>query len=284
MDAIKKQMLSMKSDKDSALENAEMLEQQLRDIEEQKAKVEEDLHALQKKFSNLEVEFDNVNEQHQEVNAKLETSTKKVTEMEQEVSSTSSRATTLEEDLERCEEKLQTATIKLDEASKAQDETERSRKVLENKNIADDERIDQLENQLKDAQHIAEEAESKYDETARKLALTDSDLERAVTRFEAAETKTIELDEELKVVGNNMKSLQISEQEACQREGTFEETIADLTQRLKESEHRAAEAEMTVSKHQKDIDRLDDELLTEKEKNKAIHDELDQTFAELAGY
>ncbi|VDI77504.1 tropomyosin 1 [Mytilus galloprovincialis] len=50
------------------------------------------------------------------------------------------------------------------------------------------------------------------------------------------------------------------------------------------AENRATEAERTVSKLQKEVDRLEDELLTEKEKYKAISDELDATFAELAGY
>jgi hypothetical protein len=33
-----------------------------------------------------------------------------------------------------------------------------------------------------------------------------------------------------------------------------------------------------------EVDRLEDELLNEKEKFKAISDELDQTFAEMSGY
>ena len=38
----------------------------------------------------------------------------------------------------------------------------------------------------------------------------------------------------MKVVGNNMKSLEVSEQEALQREDSYEETIRDLTGRLKD--------------------------------------------------
>lgn len=102
--------------------------------------------------------------------------------------------------------------------------------------------------------------------------------------MEAAESKLLELEEELKIVGNNMKSLEISEQEASQREDSYEETIRDLTQRLKDAENRAQEAERTVSKLQKEVDRLEDELLAEKERYKSISDELDSTFAELAGY
>jgi tropomyosin-1 len=39
-----------------------------------------------------------------------------------------------------------------------------------------------------------------------------------------------------------------------------------------------------VSKLQGEVGRLEDELLAEKEKYKGISEDLDQTFAELAGY
>ncbi|XP_076104499.1 uncharacterized protein LOC143073090 isoform X22 [Mytilus galloprovincialis] len=203
---------------------------------------------------------------------------------EQEIQSLTRKISMLEEDIMKSEERYTTAASKLEEASKAADESERGRKVLESRSVADDERIDALEQQLKEAKYIAEDADRKYDEAARKLAITEVDLERAEARLEAAEAKVLELEEELKVIGNNMKSLELSQEEASQREDSYEETIRDLTNRLKDAENRATEAERTVSKLQKEVDRLEDELLTEKEKYKAISDELDATFAELAGY
>ncbi|KAH8849254.1 Tropomyosin [Schistosoma japonicum] len=143
-------------------------------------------------------------------------------------------------------------------------------------------------------------------------------------------SKIVELEEELRVVGNNMKALEISEQESAQREESYEETIRDLTERLKavsliiflvvcmcacllvtlsklgivsaeieknleerinvlthhvkEAEQRATEAERQVSKLQNEVDHLEDDLLAEKERYKALSGELDQTFAELTGY
>ena len=47
-------------------------------------------------------------------------------------------------------------------------------------------------------------------------------------------SKILELEEELKVVGNNMKVLEISEQEAIQREESYAEQIKECTTRLKE--------------------------------------------------
>merc|ERR1712013_697362 len=54
--------------------------------------------------------------------------------------------------------------------------------------------------------------------------------------------------------------------------------------KLKQSETRAEFAERSVGKLQKEVDRLEDELLGEQDKFKAITEELDQTFAEMSGY
>lgn len=47
-------------------------------------------------------------------------------------------------------------------------------------------------------------------------------------------SKIVELEEELRVVGNNLKSLEVSEEKALQREDSYEEQIRNMSARLKE--------------------------------------------------
>ena len=47
-------------------------------------------------------------------------------------------------------------------------------------------------------------------------------------------SKIVELEEELRVVGNNLKSLEVSEEKALQREDSYEEQIRTISARLKE--------------------------------------------------
>ncbi|XP_042869105.1 tropomyosin isoform X21 [Penaeus japonicus] len=203
---------------------------------------------------------------------------------EGEVAALNRRIQLLEEDLERSEERLNTATTKLAEASQAADESERARKCLENRANMEDDRVGILEAQLAQAKHIAEEADKKYEEVARKLAMVEADLERAEERAETGESKIVELEEELRVVGNNLKSLEVSEEKSAQREDKMDTQLRSITQSLREAEARAEFAERSVQKLQKEVDRLEDELVNEKEKYKSITDELDQTFSELSGY
>ncbi|CAH2016151.1 unnamed protein product [Acanthoscelides obtectus] len=132
--------------------------------------------------------------------------------------------------------------------------------------------------------------------------MVEADLERAEERAEAGESKIVELEEELRVVGNNLKSLEVSEEKANQREEEYKNQIKNLTTRLKEAtrkedeysitlkqmeqqlreaEARAEFAERSVQKLQKEVDRLEDELVAEKERYKEIGDDLDTAFVEL---
>merc|ERR1711937_1004324 len=135
-----------------------------------------------------------------------------------------------------------------------------------------------------EAQKMAEDADKKYDDSSKKMQQCETALEVSDERASVGEFKIVELEEELKVVANNLKSLEVSEDKANQREAYYKDEIKRLTVKLKQSETRSEFAERSVVKLQKEVDRLEDELLGEQDKFKAITEELDQTFAEMSGY
>merc|ERR1712154_350627 len=118
-------------------------------------------------------------------------------------------------------EKLTQANVKLDKAGTAADDSERAKKVFENKAGEDDKRISVLEKELKDAREKAEAADTTYDEVAKKLANCESDLEKAEERADTGEMKILELEEELRVVANSLKSLEVAEEKANAREKAY---------------------------------------------------------------
>ncbi|CAH4022920.1 unnamed protein product [Pieris brassicae] len=109
----------------------------------------------------------------------------------------------------------------------------------------------------------------------------EQDLERAEERSEQSECKIVELEEELRVVGNNLKSLEVSEEKANQREEEYKNQIKTLTTRLKEAEARAEFAERSVQKLQKEVDRLEDDLVSEREKSKLLQEEMEATLHDI---
>ena len=82
---------------------------------------------------------------------------------------------------------------------------------------------------------------------------TEADLERTEERAEVGEIKIVELEEELRVVANNLKSLEVAEEKANQREKTYKEQIKTLTAKLKQAEARAEFAEKSVMKLQHEV-------------------------------
>merc|ERR1719462_409943 len=144
--------------------------------------------------------------------------------------------------MENTEDRLLLASQKLDKAATAVDDSDRMRKVLESRAVQDEEMMAKLEEELKEVRNQAEDADKKYDEVARKLLQVEADLERA----EVGETKILELEEELRVVANNLRSLEVSEEKANVREKSYKEQIKALTSKLKQAEARAEFAEKSV--------------------------------------
>merc|ERR1712173_292664 len=92
------------------------------------------------------------------------------------------------------------------------------------------------------------------------------------------EEENDKLENELKVVGQNLQTLEVSEEKALQREDTYQRQILDLIDRLKAAELREENATMNIQRLNVRIDQTEEDLLSDKLKIKAISDNLDNVF------
>merc|ERR1719233_2386766 len=104
--------------------------------------------------------------------------------------------------------------------------------VLQNRASEDEKKMQGLSEQLKDAQKRAEDADKKYDDASKKMTTAEAQVDGE--RADLSEFKIVELEEELKVVANNLKSLEVSEDKANQREEYYKVEIKKLTAKLKQ--------------------------------------------------
>jgi len=284
MEAIKKKVQAMKVEKDNLCDRMDVVEESVKTAKIRQEKSEEEVVELTNKQRQLEVEVD-VNSERLSMRI-LEQQSKEaqVQAAEAEFNRLNRRVQELEEDLETTEGKYVVGMQKYDKAATTADDSDRMAKVLQNRASEDEKKMSVLAEQLKDAQKMAEDADRNYDEASKKMNTCEAQLEVDGERADLSEFKIIELEEELKVVANNLKSLEVSEDKANQREEYYKVEIKKMTAKLKQAETRSEFAENSVKKLQKEVDRLEDELVGEQDKFKAITEELDATFAEMSGY
>merc|ERR1711976_1144351 len=138
-----------------------------------------------------------------------------------------------QDELKRSESKLATTSAELNIASSRTDEIAKAIKTLETKNMIDETRIDMLEGQVKEAKQMVEESDIKYDEIARKSAMVEGDLQRTEERADTGENTIINLEQELQDIGENLKSLEVAEEKAQQREEEYKRQMKSLFEKLK---------------------------------------------------
>merc|ERR1712173_551643 len=112
--------------------------------------------------------------------------------------------------------------------------------------------------QLEEATAIAEGADRKFEEVARKLRIVEGDLERMVDKSEEFEAKVAESES---TIADN--------------------TVRNLSERLKTAETGAEFGERTVEKLERTIDTLQESLYNEKVAFKELSLKLDKTLQDM---
>lgn len=237
-----------------------------------------------KKIMKVENSLDDTMEKLEAATLGLEEAEKQQLVNEEDVSGLGRRSSLLDDDVARSDARLQVESTKLSEAAAAAEAVEIARKILEAKSFVNDERMDTLEVNIETARDVAMRSTRNAEEVARKLAMTQVDFDKSQEKAKEAEKVIEELEEQLNVVGQNMKTLELSETNALKRHEESEEKIRDLTMNLKFAEIQAAAAEREAAKLQQELELLTADLTEWKERYGEICVELEQTFNEMAGY
>ena len=297
MDAIKSKMKKLASETEDATIKANKFEDESNVARGEAEKIEQSLATLQKKYQSQESAFDVAVEDLFNLSIKLEEREKVLANAEGEVGSGIRRIFLLEGEAEKRENRLATEVSSLLRASLRADEQMKAKNTLEAAISNNEEDIDELENHLKEARFVLAESERKYEDINRKYVNIETDSQRAVQRADEEEHKIIELEDELRIVGSNLQQLEVSEEKALEREEVYQKQIDELIKRLvyfylpftsfwcifrlKMAETRAENSEMNIQRLNIRIDQIEDELIHEKMKIKAVCDDVDGTFKQM---
>merc|ERR1711944_268876 len=280
MDSIKKKMQSLARETANATARAEKWEKEVAAINATADGFEEQVKNLQKKIQQTESAFDVCTEDLFNQTIKLEME-KKAGNAEGQVGDLARRLLLMEESSVKSEERLAISATNLAKTSIEADQSIKDQHVISEVCAKKSENNDGLETQLKDAQYTLTESENKYETLARKLNTMETEAVRSNERAETVETKFIDIEDELKVVGANQQTLEVSEEKSLEREDVLQKQIKELMAKLKLADTRSENAEMDIGRLNVRIDKVEEDLVTEKSKIKQVSDDLNAVFIDL---
>jgi len=284
MEAIRDKMINLKNAKEAAADNEKSLQNRIAELNKLLETRDHEIIVIGKNIMKVENSLDDTTEKLEAATLGLEEAEKQELVNEEEVSALQRRSSLLDDDVARSEGRLQVESTKLAEAAAAAEAVEIQRKILEAKSFVNDERMDTLEENIETAREVALKSTRNAEEVARKLSMTQVEFDRTTEKAKEAEVKIDDLEQQLNVVGQNMKTLELSETQALKRHEEAEEKIRDLILNLKFAEIQAAAAEREAAKLQQELDLLITDLTDWKDRYGEICVELEQTFNEMAGY
>merc|ERR1712200_103941 len=190
------------------------------------------MEAIKKKMQAMKVEKDNACDRVDASEEQCKAARLRASKAEDEVDELVTKSRQLETELDLTTEKLGIATLQLGEKEKQLSATELEMAALNR-------RVSGLEEDLEKTEEKMVAAVAKLD----KAATASDDSERAKKVFQSKadedEKRITALEKELRVVANNLKSLEVAEEKANQREKTYKEQIKTLSAKLKQAEARA---------------------------------------------
>jgi chromosome segregation ATPase len=281
MDSIKKKMQSLGNETAHATARAERWEKEVANINATADASEEQVKNLQRKIQQTESAFDVCTEDLFNQTIKLEEMEKKAGNAEGQVGDLARRLLLLEEAAVKSEERLGIAATNLAKTSIYADKSIKDQHDIGEVCAKKSENNDSLETQLKDAQYTLTESENKYETLARKLNTVEAEAVRSSDRAENIETKFVDIEDELKVVGQKQQTLEVSEEKNLEGEDILLKQIKELMNKLVTADTRSENAEMDIGRLNVRIDKVEEDLVTEKSKIKRVSDDLNAVFEDL---
>merc|ERR1712038_2246013 len=116
---------------------------------------------------------------------------------------------------------------------------------------------------------------------ARRLLLMEESSVKSEERLAISATNlaktSIEADQSIK----DQQTLEVSEEKSLEREDVLQKQIKELMAKLKLADTRSENAEMDIGRLNVRIDKVEEDLVTEKSKIKQVSDDLNAVFTDL---
>ena len=110
------------------------------------------------------------------------------------------------------------------------------------------------------------------------------ELKRDKERAESTEKDVHYLEYQLRMVGENMKLIELSEENSLEREEKYLEQIFILHDKLKIADRRQEYGEKNINKLNHRMDQIEDEIIRQKQNIQKDANELDDVYKRMVEY
>merc|ERR1712156_809456 len=228
MDAIRKKMKSLKDETDGLYAIIQKFKDATKESNALTDQADCDIRDYGKKVHGLEIEFDETTDKLNKALLAFEEKDKSHREVEADIAALTRRIMLMEEEAKKAETTLANTVTKLAMSSKEADDVLKKVKVVESKCMNNEVTLEELDKNLRQTTKMASDNEQKLDELNRKLGVQEEELRRAIDRAELAEKNLKGIEEELQMVGENMKQLEMSAEKAVEREEKLKDKILNI--------------------------------------------------------
>merc|ERR1711953_63282 len=236
------------------------------------------METIKKKMEGLKARLESAEAEAKAAEDELNATNAKADATEETIKVTLDEINDLEDQLDQAESKLVATESNLHLSLTRLDEVQRAKGVLVERGKAEDELSARLTKELTARNDECEQKIEAINTQIEELEGTiDTEDERAVN----AENRVKELEVEVLLVGQNLKTMEISEDQSNVRDSEYTAKIADLTTKLQSFQEKAEKFEELTSELEKTQDDLEQKLTEEKEKYDATKRDLDLTLAEI---
>jgi hypothetical protein len=281
MEAIKQKMDALVTEKKRLIEEAKKYEDVIAEQKKIGEGFDKDIRVVEKAIAKTEENLDDTMTAQVTALEKLEEATTNASHAELEVSALERKIHLLEDEQSKVDERYKQTIAKLTEYEQSIETNERERKIHEAKSFAVEEKLELMVVQLEEATAIAEGADRKFEEVARKLRIVEGDLERMVDKSEEFEAKVAESESTIAENNESLKKMEDLCGKNADKEDNYDNTVRNLSERLKTAETGAEFGERTVEKLERTIDTLQESLYNEKVAFKELSLKLDKTLQDM---
>lgn len=177
---------------------------------------------------------------------------------------------------------------------------------MESQSSADESRVSQLETLIRELSEAAREADRRCEESVRRLRVAEQQMEESEKRASKAERRVLEVEGEMRAVQTALRSRELTEEKLNERELQYANQLRVVGDRFRDvrnftksqllksssrhsasflcfsqAQRRAEAAERDALKRQQEIENLEQRLEQERQRYRALREEMDRYVNEL---